>query len=113
MNTLALTEADWQAQVIDLAGTLGWQHLHVRRSIGRGHRWTTTTNLPGWPDLLLWSARQPGRHLAVELKTDTGRVTPEQERVLEQLAGAGFETFVWRPRDLDLVVATLRAGGGR
>lgn len=34
MTALAITEADWQQQVIDLAHLTGWHHLHIRRSIG-------------------------------------------------------------------------------
>lgn len=102
-----ILEADWQDQVIDLAHMLSWQHLHVRRSIGKGRKWVTTTNLKGWPDLLLWSPRQPGRHIAAELKSETGVVSPDQHEVLANLEAAGFETFVWRPSDLEVVQATL------
>lgn len=96
----AISEADWQQQVIDLAHLHGWQHLHVRRTIGKGHRWTTSTNVKGWPDLFLWSEDQQ-RTLAVELKSATGTVTAEQEAVLASLARAGVETHVWRPADID------------
>ena len=100
------TEAEFQAQVVELATLCGWAHLHVRRSIGKGQRWTTATNLTGWPDLLLW--RGPGEIIAAELKTDTGRVTDEQTAVLESLATAGIETHVWRPADFPEIVHALR-----
>lgn len=99
-----MTEAEFQAQVVELAGITGWRHLHVRRTIGRGRKWTTSTNLAGWPDLLLW---RPGRIVAAELKSDTGQVTAEQEAVLASLADAGMETFVWRPSDFDAIASTL------
>ena len=108
MRVPTITETEWQAQLLDLAHALGWRHLHVRRSIGKGNKWQTTTNVIGWPDLLLWSPRQPGRHIAAELKTATGVLKPEQEQVLADLAAAGFETYVWRPADLDEVIFTLR-----
>lgn len=108
MTGLAFTETEWQAQIVELAHTLGWRHLHVRRSIGKANKWQTTTNVTGWPDLLLWSPRQPGRHIAAELKSTTGKLTPEQEQVLADLAAAGFETYVWRPDDLDHALFTLR-----
>lgn len=47
-RTLAATEAQWQAQVLQLAGALGWRSMHVRRSIGKGHQWTTSTSCVGW-----------------------------------------------------------------
>src|SRR5690606_29558723 len=90
------TEAEFQAQVVELATITGWRHLHVRRTVGRGRKWTTSTNLAGWPDLLLW---KPGRVVAAELKSAKGKTTAEQEDVLASLAAAGIETHVWRPSD--------------
>lgn len=101
-----MTEAEFQAHVIELAHILGWRHLHVRRSIGKNRRWTTATNVTGWPDLLLWHERQH-RVLATELKSDTGKTTPEQEAVLASLAAAGIETHIWRPADLNEIASTL------
>lgn len=100
-----ITEAEWQAQVIQLAQALGWQHLHVRRSIGKGRKWTTATNVP-WPDLTLWSERQ-GRLIVAELKTDTGKVSPGQHATLTSLAHADVEVHLWRPSDFDAVHQTL------
>lgn len=105
----ALTEAEWQSQVVDLAHALGWTHLHVRRSIGKGRTWQTTTNLRGWPDLFLWSHRHPGLPVAAELKTDapSSKPTDEQLEVLDGLRAAGIRAEVWRPRDFDHVRAVL------
>lgn len=90
--------------VIDLAHILGWKHLHVRRSIGKGKRWTTSTNVKGWPDLLLWSVRHPERGLvAIELKGPATKVEPEQVAVLAELEAAGVRTMIARPDDLDAV----------
>lgn len=107
VNMVATTEAEFQAQVVELATMLGWKYLHVRKSIGRRDGragWQTTTNLKGWCDLLLW---RPGRILAVELKAENGRTTAEQEEVLISLAAAGVEAHVWRPSDFDEITATL------
>lgn len=101
-----MTEAEFQAVVVELAHVLGWHHLHVRRTIGKGRRWTTATNVVGWPDLFLWHERQH-RTLAAELKSDTGKTTPEQEAVLASLNAAGIEVHVWRPADLDDIARTL------
>jgi hypothetical protein len=102
--TVAMTEAELQTSVVELARLTGWRCLHVRRSIGKGHRWQTTTSIVGWPDLFLW---KPGRCIAAELKSDDGRVTGEQEEVLDSLAAAGIETHVWRPADLDDIAHLL------
>lgn len=103
-----LTETQWQEQVVDLAHLLGWKHLHVRRSIGKGRKWQTTTNRRGWPDLLLWA---PGRgFVALELKSETGSPTDEQLEVLAELEAAGARTMVARPSDFEAVQDLLSSG---
>lgn len=104
---MKLTEADFQAQVVELAHLLGWRHLHVRRSVGRGRKWVTATNVSGWPDVLFW---REGSHrlIAAELKSETGKATDDQLEVLASLARAGIETHVWRPSDFDQIQETLR-----
>jgi hypothetical protein len=102
--TKHLTEAEFQAQVVELARVMRWRTMHVRRSIGKGRRWTTATSVVGWPDLTLW---RPGQFLMVELKTDDGPVTPEQMDLLVSLHAAGIDARIWRPRDWPEVQATL------
>ena len=102
-----MTHDEWQIQVVQLAGAYRWHHLHVRRSIGRGRRWTTATNVKGWPDLFLWHETQ-ARTIAAELKVPPDRPTPEQAAVLVSLTAAGVETHVWYPDDLDAVHTALR-----
>lgn len=98
---IGISEVAWQAQVTELAGYLGWKFLHVRRSIGKGRQWQTTTNVRGWPDLFLW---HPARgFLALELKVGSNQATPEQETVLAELEAAGARTMVAYPRHLDAV----------
>lgn len=108
-----ISEAEWQEQVVQLAHALGWSHLHVRRSIGKGRRWVTSTNVEGWPDLFLWHPRR--RFAAIELKVPPNEATPEQEAVLAQLAAAGARTIVAYPNDLETVRALLAGdmGGNR
>lgn len=103
-----MTHEELQQQIVELAHLLGWEHLHARRSIGKGHRWVTALNVVGWPDLLLWSVRQPGRHIAIELKVPPDKLRPDQERVLDRLNRAGFETYVVWPGDVEKVAALLR-----
>lgn len=93
-----MTEAEWQQQVVQLAHILGWEHMHVRRSIGKGRMWVTATNVP-WPDLTLWHPRHG--LILVELKSAGGKVTAEQEAVHVSLRAAGQRVYVWRPGDLD------------
>lgn len=101
-----ITEVEFQAQVVELAGLYSWRHLHVRRSIGKGRRWVTTTNLVGWPDLLLM---RPDRGwVAAELKVPPGKATPEQLELIEFLATMpATKAVLWTPGDWDDVMATL------
>jgi hypothetical protein len=107
VTALAITEAEWQQQVIDLAHILGWRHNHTRRTVGRGHRWTTATSCKGWPDLTLWSETQQ-RVVFVELKSEGGRLGYDQELVLESLRRAGCEVHIWKPGDLEQARAVLQ-----
>lgn len=108
MTRLTVTEAQYQEQVIDLARSLGWRFLHIRRSQGRRNgqqAWQTTTNIKGWPDLFCWHAKHG--FLALELKSQKGRATPEQRAVLAELEQAGARTMIAKPSDIDDVAALL------
>lgn len=105
-----------QAQVCDLLAMTGWSWLHVRRSIGGRHQgWVTSTVLcvagqrmeRGWPDLVAWSPRQPGRHLAIEVKVPPDKLRPEQTEVLHSLDAAGWEAHVVHPDGLQALAAIL------
>lgn len=99
------THEEWQGQVTELAAALGWRWLHVRRSIGKGRKWVTTTNRTGWPDLFLWHPRMG--FAAIELKVGKDVASPEQLAVLAELEVAGAATMVAWPADLDTLVAML------
>ena len=102
---IPISHEEWQAQVVDLLTILGWGHLHVRRTIGRGKKWTTATNVKGWPDLYCW---HPTRgFLAIELKVGRDRASPEQEAVLSELEAAGARVLVAFPHDLPRLQALL------
>jgi hypothetical protein len=82
-----MSEAALQEAVIACATLLGWEHFHaydMRRSD------------TGWPDLLLL---KPPRMLVLELKTERGKVSPEQEGWLALWAACGAMTAVIRPSD--------------
>ena len=105
----AVSGAEFQRQVVELAGIYGWRVLHVRRSLGRrrgGAAWQTTTSIKGWPDLFAFHPVR-GSVFAAELKSDTGRLTAEQKQVLAELEHCGIDTRVWRPADWDEVEAAL------
>lgn len=95
----ALTEKQWDHQLFNskdgLATTLGWNLVyHTLRSKG---------SRAGFPDRILVRERL----IAVELKTDKGKPTPDQIEWLNGLANAGVETYLWRPSDLDEAAKVL------
>lgn len=93
-----LSEKQWQAQVIELARTLGWRHYHPLRSKG---------SPAGWPDLVL--CRERLVHL--ELKTESGSLSPAQRDWIRALHTAGAEVYVARPRHLQTLATVLAARG--
>jgi len=95
---LAQSEKAFLQQVTDLARLLGWLHYHT---------WNSHHSPSGFPDLILV---RRGRLIAAELKTDTGRVLPTQTEWLAALENVpSVEVHLWRPRDWDAIVETLRA----
>ena len=101
-TVIALTEKEFQAQVVALAKTLGYRVYHTYFSIHSER---------GWPDLALF---REGRFLLAELKTDKGKVSDKQTEMLADLKAAGVEVHLWRPADFDAIVAVLsgRVFGG-
>ena len=102
-TVIALTEKEFQAQVVALAKTLGYRVYHTYFSI-RSER--------GWPDLAIVGR---GRLILAELKAEKGKLTPAQTSWLESLNECeGVTAYCWRPSDWDSVVAVLsgRVFGG-
>ncbi len=88
-------ESHWQQQVTDIAEAAGWHWHHVQNS---------RRSRPGFPDLVLWRERV----VFAELKTQTGKTSVDQLRVLGQLWLAAAEAYVWRPDDIDKVREVLK-----
>lgn len=100
-----LSEADWQTRVIAYAHVHGWLAAHFRPTEVAKGRWITAMQGDkGFPDLVL---SRRGVVLMVELKTDIGRVSPDQRRWIEA-SGA----LVWRPRDWAAVQRILAGRPG-
>lgn len=105
---MRIPERSFQRQVIQLAKLYGWRVAHFRPARGARGRWFTPVMADGagFPDLVLV---HPGRQLLAfaELKSDNGRIRPEQEEWLADLREAGIAAFVWRPRDWEAIQAFL------
>jgi hypothetical protein len=98
-----LSEADWQRRVTDACRRYGVMYHHCRPARRESGGYSTPIEgHAGFPDLVLcWP---DGYVLLVELKSDTGRLSPQQVAWLDRL---GNMAEVWRPRQWDHVLTVL------
>jgi hypothetical protein len=83
-----MRERDLQSAVIDLCRWLGLAYFHDHDS---------RRNRAGFPDLVVCGS---SGHLFRELKTEAGRLRPEQLDWLSRLTQGGADAAIWRPTDL-------------
>ena len=95
-----LTEKVFQKQVIELAEALGWRTYHPFLS-----KWSEK----GYPDLTCVHARQK-RICFIELKRESGKVSPHQQEWHNLLIAAGQEAYIFRPSQFDQIEQTLKGG---
>jgi hypothetical protein len=109
----AVSEKEFQRQVIALARFCGWRCAHFRTArVQRGdgsvyHATPVQADGSGWPDLCLVHARRR-LILHVELKTDKGPLSPDQKVWLRAIADAGGIAEVWRPSGWGRIEAILK-----
>lgn len=107
-----MTEDHLLKAVLDMARMLGITTAHFRPALSQSGRWHTAVagDGKGFPDLVLVGR---GGILYRELKTEKGRLSPEQVVWLRTLNSAGADAGIWRPADLEcgtieLELRTLR-----
>lgn len=89
-----MTEKELQAAVIEAAHLFGWRVAHFRPALTQSGKWATAMQGdPGYPDLTM---ARDGEILFVELKSETGRIRPEQKIWIDALTP---HVVVWRPSD--------------
>lgn len=93
-------EGELQSNVIDLAKKAGYIHFHV---------YDSRRSPKGFPDLVLLH-RATGRLLFAELKSRTGRVSPDQRIWLERL-GKQHEAYLWTPDEWPDVIRRILTEG--
>jgi hypothetical protein len=106
----ALSEAEFRAQVDELAAMYGWLWMHVDPLRGKGGIWRTPTHGSlgkGWPDSLYVHPRAR-RILFIEFKCEIGKASDDQVRVLGVLMAAGLEAYIWRPSDIEQIAEVLK-----
>jgi hypothetical protein len=76
-----------QTAIVDLAEIRGWLVYHTHDS---------RRSAPGFPDLVLVRGE---RLIFAELKSETGRVSPDQRLWLQALERTDAEVYLWKPED--------------
>lgn len=110
--TLVQSERQFQTAVVEYAEHLRWLAYHT---------FDSRRSKPGFPDLVLL---RPPRLIIAELKTEKGRVKPDQREWLDGLAEIAtdaiylgpdgvcpirpVEVHVWRPSDWPEIGQVLR-----
>lgn len=109
---LKQSERMFQDAVVTLAKYHGWMVFHPLTVQGSNGRWRTALQGdPGFPDLVL--AHRDRGVIFAELKSAIGKVSDLQLEWIATLKAAGAEVYVWRPRDLKEVEATLSKGAAK
>lgn len=92
----AMTERELSQALVNAARTMGWK---VYRT------WNSINSPKGFPDLTMV---RNSRLIFAELKTDSGKVTPDQEEWAGALVASGrCEYYLWRPADLEAAYKIL------
>lgn len=97
MNQIKITEKDLREQIRDLCKLFGWRFLFV---------WTSIHSPKGMLDLLLIN-KAKRRVLFAELKSETGKMTIEQQEIFDELKACGQEVYLWRPSQIDEIAEIL------
>jgi len=86
-----MLEKTLQDSICEYAEVRGWRVFHARDS--------RRQNLAGLPDLILLRDRVIWAELKRHKSGSRGKLSPQQEQVLEDLRNAGQEVYVWRPEN--------------
>lgn len=101
-----ITGRDWERQVMQLAGLLGWRRAHFRAVETKKRGWMVPVggDGDGFPDLVLVRDRV----IYAELKAGRGVLSAKQIEWRDALLRAGQEFYEWRPEQLEQIAQTLR-----
>jgi hypothetical protein len=103
-----VTEKELKDHVVALAKHFGYLVHHDLPAMNVRGRWAThVQGDTGFPDLIL--VHPKGGIVVIELKRETGKVTPGQKRWLAAFSMAGILTQVVRPSDLNFITRILES----
>jgi hypothetical protein len=103
-----VSEADYQAKVIETAQLYGWRVAHFRPMQSQAGEWRTAVAADGkgFPDLVLV---HPTRGIIfAELKSEIGQLAPDQKVWRDTLIKARGNWHCWKPSDWPVVEMLLR-----
>ena len=92
----------FEEKIVALAQALGWHVAHFRNVLVQRKDGSTfyatpaAANGKGFPDLVIVRDRV----IFAELKSGSGRLSPEQKQWREWLEESGSEYYVWTDRDV-------------
>lgn len=89
-SALLWSESDFQKHVVQLAKTYGYTLTY--------HTADSRRSNPGFPDLVLLHGKT-GKLIFAELKTQSGRVSADQESWINTIRIGGTTAEIWRPID--------------
>jgi hypothetical protein len=93
-----MTEKELSQSLVNAARTMGWR---VYRT------WNSIHSPKGFPDLTMVRG---DRLIFAELKTEKGKVTPDQQGWIDALSVLGngrCEVYLWRPSDIESAYQVL------
>lgn len=90
-----ITEKELRQSLVRAARGFGWRVYFT---------WSSMHSPSGFPDLCMVKGE---RLVFAELKTESGKVSPDQEAWLADLRAAGAEVHLWRPADIDAAYRVL------
>lgn len=104
----AISEEQFQNQIIELAHLFGWHVAHFRPALTkRGWRTPVSADGKGFMDLVLMRERI----IYIECKRETGKLTDEQKAWRQWTLDAGGEYYLLKPHDFDHAAAVLKTKG--
>ena len=110
-----MSEKVLQSRVVERAKRRGWRVAHAGKGLvgatEEGGGRFITPMAPGWPDLTL--AKAGSRLIFMELKRETGELSPEQVEWLQLLNLTGNVAVVVRPSDLRMGRVNAILNGGK
>jgi hypothetical protein len=102
-----MTETEFKDILIGVAKRYGWLvHHDLPAQNSRGRWGTHIQGDVGFPDLLLLHPVS-GKLFAIELKSQTGRLTSGQKRWLLAFENAGIYNAVLKPSDMEYALYLL------